>query len=112
MKNIDAFDGFLRNNFLKAKLNIADDGFTKKVLRNLPMVEHPLRRYLILYLACLIAVFIFVISSGYRSLFMAMIDIFSNGVNLTKPSAISLVVVAVFTGASICIARIEYEGNI
>ena len=112
MKSIDDFDRFLKNNFQKVEINIEDDGFTDKVLRNLPLVETSLKRNLILYLACTIAVLIFIISSGYKSLLMSMIDIFSNGFHLIKPSLISVVVISVFIGVSTCIARIEYDKNI
>lgn len=109
MKNIDDFDVFLKNNFQKVENNITDDGFTDKVLRNLPIVESSLKRNLILYLACTISVLIFIFSSGYKSLLMSMIDIFSNGFHLIKPSLISLVVISVFVGVSFSIARIEYD---
>jgi len=112
MKNMDEFDGFLKKSFQETGRYIEDDGFTERILRNLPMVEQPLRRNILLFLACIIAVFLFVISSGYKSLFMAMMEIFGNGVNLIKPSMISIVILSIFIGVSMCIARIEYEKNI
>ena len=111
MKSIDDFDVFLKNNFQKAENNIEDDGFTNKVLRNLP-VEPSLRRTLILYLACSLSALIFIISSGYKSLLMSLIDIFNYGFHLIKPSLISLVVVLIFIGVSFSIARMEYDKNI
>jgi|WetSurSiteA1Bulk_404760.scaffolds.fasta_scaffold175930_1 hypothetical protein len=112
MKNIDDFDRFLKDNFQKGEINIPDDGFTDNVLRNLPKSEPSLKRNLILYLACTIAVLIFIISSGYKSLFMSMIDVFNNGIHMVRPSLISFVVISVFIGVSICIARIEYDKNL
>jgi hypothetical protein len=111
MKSIDDFDVFLKNTFQKAENNIPDEGFTDKVLRNLP-VESSLRRNLILYLACTISVLIFIISSGYKSLLMSLIDIFGNGFHLVKPTIISLVVISIFIVVSFCIARMEYDKNI
>jgi len=114
MKSTDDFDKFLINNFQKDENHIEDGGFTDKVLRNLPLVEPSLKlkRNLILYLACTIAVLIFIISSGYKSLLISMTDIFSNGFHLIKPSFISVVVILIFIGVSACIARIEYDKNI
>ena len=112
MKSIDDFDRFLKNNFQKVEMNIEDSGFTDKVLRNLPLVESSLKRNLILYLACTIAVLIFLISSGYKSLLLSMIDIFSNGFHLIKPSLISVVVISAFIVISTFIARIEYDKSI
>ncbi len=109
MKSIDDFDVFLKNNFQKVENNITDDGFTDKVLRNLPIVESSLKRNLMLYLACTISVLIFIISSGYKTLLMSMIEIFSNGFHLIKPSLISLVVISIFIGVSFCIAKTEYD---
>ncbi len=109
MKGIDDFDRFLKNNFQKVENNITDDGFTDKVLRNLPLVETSLKRNLILYLACTISVLIFIISSGYKSLLMSIIDIISNGLLMQKPSIISLVVILIFITVSFCIARTEYD---
>jgi hypothetical protein len=111
MKSVDDFDGYLKNSFQKIENNIADDGFTDKVLRNLPIAESSLKRNLILYLACTISVLIFLISGGYKSLLIAANDIFRNGLHLIKPSLISFVVILVFIGVSFCIARIEYDKN-
>jgi hypothetical protein len=112
MKNADEFDEFLKTSFHKIDRNIADDGFTEKVLHNLPMVEHSLRRNLILYLACAIAGFIFVISSGYKSLLMSVMVIFSDGLHLNNHTYTAVVVITFFIGVSIFITRIEYEKNI
>ena len=112
MKNVDDFDEFLKTGFRKMETNIEDNGFTEKVLQNLPIDEYPLRRNLILYLACAIAAFIFVVSSGYKSLIMSVMLIFNNGLYLNKHSIIAFVVITFFIGVSIFIARIEYERNI
>jgi thiamine transporter ThiT len=111
MKNIDNFDVFLKYILQKDENNIADEGFTDNILRNLP-VEPSLRRNLIIYLACTVSGLIFIISSGYKSLLLSLIDIFSNGFHLIKPSLISLVVVSIFIGVSLCLARMEYDKNI
>jgi hypothetical protein len=112
MKSIDDFDGFLKTGFLKIDNKIADDGFTDKVLSNLPVVESSLKRNLILYLACTISVLIFIISGGYKSLLLSVNDILRDGFHSIKPSLVSLVVILVFIGVSFCIARTEHDKNI
>jgi hypothetical protein len=76
------------------------------------MVVNSLRRNFILYLACAIAAFLFVISSGYKSLLMSVMVIFSDGLHLNNHSYTAFVVITFFIGVSIFIARIEYEQNI
>ena len=112
MKSTDDFDRFLKTGFQKIEKDIADDGFTEKVLGNLPIVESSLKRNLILYLACTIAVLIFIISGGYQTLLLSINDISRDGFHSLKPSLISLVVIMVFIVISICIARNEYDKNI
>lgn len=109
MKRTDDFDGFLKNSFRKVEYKIEDDGFTDKVLRNLPVVESSLKRNLILYLACIIAVSIFIFSSGYKSLFLSVNDIVRDGFHMVETSLISFIVISVFIGVSLGIARIEYN---
>ncbi len=112
MKSTDDFDGFLKNSFQKIEKNIADDGFTDKVLGNLPIGESSLKRNLLLYLACIISVLIFIISGGYQSLLLSINDIIRNGFHSLKPSLISFFVIAIFIVVSYCIARNEYDKNI
>jgi hypothetical protein len=112
MKSMDDFDEFLKDNFQKVENIIPDDGFTEKVLGNLPIVETSLKRILILYLACTVSVFIFIISNGYKSLILSMTDIFSNAIHMIKPSLISLVAISVFVVVSFCIARVEHDNVI
>jgi hypothetical protein len=112
MKSDDGFDGFLKNSFQKVEKEIADDGFTEKVLANLPVVESSLKRNLILYLACVISVLIFTISGGYQSLLLSANDILRNGFHSIKPSLVSFVVIGIFIFVSFCIARNEYDKNV
>jgi hypothetical protein len=112
MKNTDDFDGFLKDSFQKIGKNIEDDGFTDKVLGNLPIVESSLKRNLILYLACTISVLIFIFSGGYQSLLLSITDILRNGSHSLRPSLLSFVVIIVFIGVSFFIARNEYDKNI
>jgi hypothetical protein len=72
----------------------------------LPEDEPGLSRNLNLYFACSIGVFIFVLSNGYKALLTSILELFSNGIHLLKPTMIS------FIGVSFCIARIEYEKQI
>ncbi|HEX2394632.1 MAG TPA: DUF5056 domain-containing protein [Bacteroidales bacterium] len=109
MKSMDDFDKFLKNKLQRTEINIADDGFTEKVLDRLPVDEPALSRKLILYFACSIGALIFVVSNGYKSLLISMIDLFSNGIHLIKPTLISMVVISAFAGISFCIVRIEFE---
>lgn len=112
MKSTDNLDGFLKKSFQKVEKDIADDGFTDKVLGKLPIVESSLKRNLILYLACIISVLIFIISGGYQVLLLSINVILRNGFHSLKPSLISFVVIMVFIGVSFCIARNEYDKNI
>ena len=111
MKSIDEFDEFLKDRFQRIYNNVEDEGFTEKVLANLPESESSLKRNLILYLACIVSVSVFIISSGYKSLLMSINDIARNGLHSTQQSLIPLVVVAVFISISFCIAGVEYHKN-
>ena len=112
MNKDDDFDQFLQSEFRKAESKIADEGFTQQIVSKLPMQKlRPKKRNYILYLSSIIPVFIFFISSGYKSLLISLIDLFNNGFHLVKPSFISLFVISVFISISCCIAWNEYNKN-
>jgi thiamine transporter ThiT len=108
MNKNDDFDNFLKSNFQKSKRTIDDDGFTQRVLSNLPANRaFTIKRSIILYLASIISVLVFFISSGYKSLLVSLIDIINNGSHLVMPSLLSFFVIAVFFGTSFYIAKTE-----
>jgi hypothetical protein len=113
MSKTDDFDQFLKNSFEKSDYNIADDGFTEGVISNLPENRIFLRnRIFILYLTSLLSVLIFFISSGYKSLLYAAIDIFNNGFHSISPSFNSIFVIVALVSVSVVISRIEYNDNL
>jgi hypothetical protein len=113
MSKTDDFDKFLKSRFQKTEYHIADEGFTERVISNLPTNRlFPIKRNFILYLSSTLSVLIFFISSGYKSLLISIIEILTNGFHLIKPSFISFVVILVFIGVSLYIARIEHDKNL
>ena len=110
MSKTDKFDAFLKSGFEKNKYTIADEGFTERVISNLPANRIPLiNRKFILYLSGALSVFIFYISNGYKPLFLSIIDIFNHGFHCIKPSLISFFVILVFISVSFIISRIEHD---
>jgi hypothetical protein len=111
----DDFDLFLKESFQKEACNIKDEGFTDKVISRLPAPVSgryiPFKRNLILLTLSILSVLIFIISNGYKSLFNSFFDLYSNGLYLTKPSLISLVVISVFISVIFFITRIEHDRN-
>jgi hypothetical protein len=113
MKGKDDFDEFLNDKFQKSQFNIEDEGFTDRIVSNLPACEvFIIKRKYIIYLAGILSFLIFLVSGGCKSLIISMIDIFNNGIHRINPSSLSsLVVLSVFIGISFFIARIEYNKN-
>jgi hypothetical protein len=108
MSKTDEFDELLKSSFEKSKYTIADEGFTKTVISNLPTNRIPLiNRKFILYLSSALSLFIFYLSNGYKSLFLSIIDIFNNGFHWIKPSLTSFFVILVFISVSFIISTIE-----
>lgn len=113
MSNADNFDDFLKNSFKKTNDNIADEGFTEKVIANLPTNRiFSINRNFILYLSGTLSILIFFISSGYEAIFASVADIFTNGFHGIKPSPISFFVILVFIGVSFIISRIEHNEDL
>lgn len=113
MSKTDDFDKFLKNSFEKSDYNIADDGFTEGVISNLPTNRIFLsNRNFILYLTSLLSFLIFFISSGYKSLVYAAIDIFHNGFHLIRPSFNSILVIVALVSVSVVISRVENNDNL
>ena len=113
MTKTDEFDEFIKSGLEKNKYVIEDEGFSKRVISNLPANRIPLiNRKSILYFSGALSVFIFYISNGYKSLILSMIDIFNNGFNLIKPSMNSFFVILVFIGVSFIISRIEHDEDL
>jgi hypothetical protein len=113
MSSPDDFDEFLKSSFEKTNYTIADEGFSKRVMANLPENRIPLiNRNYILYLSCALAVFIFFVSNGYKALFLSLIDILSNGFHSITLSLNSFFVIAVFISVSFIISRIEHDEDL
>jgi hypothetical protein len=112
MNRNDDFDKFLQSNLQKTEHEIEDDGFTQRVISNLPTIKfYAIKRNYILYLASILSVLIFFISSGYKSLLASLADIYNSLFLLIKPSIISIFVISVFIGVSVYIAINEYNEN-
>lgn len=113
MTNADDFDEFLISSFEKTNNNIADEGFTKKVIVHLPPKRiFSTDRNFILYLSGALAVLIFFLSSGYKAIIASVSDIYNNGFHATALSLNSFFVIAVFIGVSFIISKIEHDENL
>ncbi len=113
MSRPDDFDKFLKSSFEKTKYNIADEGFTKRVISQLPGHRiFTINRNFILYLSGALSVLIFFISSGYKAIFASVSDIFTNGFHAITLSLNSFLVIAVFISVSFIISRIEHDDNL
>jgi len=101
MSKSDDFDKFLKNSFQKVESSIKDEGFTEKTISNLPSIGFiSFKRNIILFVVSVLSVLIFIISSGYKSLF-----------NLIRPSLISFFIIAFFISVLYYIASIVYDKN-
>jgi hypothetical protein len=113
MSKPDEFDVFLKSGFNNNKYTIADEGFTERVISNLPTNRIPLiNRKFILYLSSALSIVIFYFSNGYKSLFLSIIDIFNNGFHWIKPSLTSFFVILVFISVSFIISSIEHNEDL
>jgi Domain of unknown function (DUF5056) len=112
MNKDDDFDKFLTSSFQKGSGNIEDEGFTQRVISNLPKTELvKIKRNYILYLSIILSVLIFFISGGYKPFINAIINTFNNRIFLMKPSIISVFIILVFISVPFFISRIEYNKN-
>ena len=112
MSKSDDFDKFLKNSFQKVESSIKDEGFTEKTISNLPSIGFiSFKRNIILFMVSVLSVTIFIISSGYKSLFNSIFDIFNNGFYLIRPSLISFFIIAFFISVLYYIASIVYDKN-
>jgi hypothetical protein len=113
MSKTDDFDQFLKCGFEKNNFTIADEGFTEKVISQLPARRiFTINRNFILYLSGLLAVLIFLISNGYKAIFDSVSDIFNNGFHSITLSLNSFFVIVVFITVSFIISRIEHDENL
>ena len=113
MNNADDFDEFLISSFKKTNYNIADEGFTEKVISQLPVHRNfTINRSFILYISAALSVLIFLISSGYKAIYASLNDIFANGFHAITLSLNSFFVIAVFITVSFIISRIEHDDNL
>lgn len=113
MSRPDDFDELLKSSFEKTNYNIADEGFTEKVISQLPAHRNfTINRNFILYLSGLLSVLIFLISNGYKAIFASLNDIFANGFHAITLSLNSFFVIAVFITVSFIISRIEHDDNL
>jgi len=113
MNKTDDFDKYLKSSFQKLDFKIADEGFTEKVLTNLPTNRFSsINKNFILFFSGALSGLIFIISNGYKSILIAVSDILSNGFQLIRPSLISIFVVTVFISVSFYIARIGYNKSL
>ena len=110
MSNDDDFDEFMKSSFEKTNHNLADDGFTEKVISQLPKRRiFGINRNFILYSSGALSVLIFFISSGYKAIFASLSDVFANGFHSITSSLNSFFVIAVFISVSFIISRIEHD---
>jgi hypothetical protein len=110
MSKNDDFDKFLKDIFQKDNRLIKDEGFTEKVISNLPARRSiSLKRNGILFIVSILSVSIFFISTGYNTLFNSIFEILNNISYLIKPSLISVIIICVFISVQFCIAKIEYD---
>jgi len=101
MNRNDDFDKFLKSEFQKSERTLEDEGFTQRVISNLPAKRvFTNKRNFILGLSGFISVLLFLISTGYKFLLISLIDIINNGSQLIMPSLLSFFVIAVFFGTS------------
>jgi hypothetical protein len=113
MSSPDKIERFLISDFEKNKHTIADEGFTEKVISNLPDKRiFLINRNFILYALSAISVLIFLISNGYKAVFLSVIDIFQSGFYRNKPSPVSFFVILVFISVSFIISRIEHNEDL
>jgi len=113
MSKTDEFDKILKNGFEKSHNAIPDEGFTEKVIARLPAKGNSLlSRNLILFLSCILSLFIFLISNGYRSLLLSVFNLFNSGLHSVEPSLSSFFIILIFISVSFVISRIEYNEDL
>ncbi len=113
MNENDDFDKFLKSKFQKSERTIEDEGFSQRVITNLPAKRvFTIKRNFILGLSGIVSVLLFLISTGYKFLLISLIDIITNGSHLTMPSQLSFFVIAIFFGTSCYIAKTEYNKTV
>jgi hypothetical protein len=113
MNRNDDFDKFLKSKFQKSERTIEDEGFTQRVVTNLPAERvFTSKRNFILGLSGIVSVILFLISTGYKFLLISLIDIINSGSHLIMPSLLSFFVITIFFGTSFYIAKTEYTKTV
>ncbi|UCH14163.1 MAG: DUF5056 domain-containing protein [Bacteroidales bacterium] len=110
MNKNDDFDKFLKNRFQKARYKIKDDGFSEKVISNLPKIsDYSIRRNFVIYVFGILSVVLFFISNGFKSLIISVIEVLNNSSHLITPSLMSLIVIMAFLSIIVFITGLEYN---
>ena len=110
MSETDDFDEFLKSGFEKNNFNMADEGFTERVISNLPAKRvFTINRNFIIYFSAALSVLIFFISSGYKAILLSVTDILNHGFHPVSSSLMSVFVILVFISVSFIISRIEHN---
>lgn len=112
MNKNDDFDKFLKNRFQKARYKIKDDGFSEKVISNLPKIrDYSIRRNFVIYAFGILSVVLFFISNGFKSLIVSVVEVLNNSLHLITPSFMSLIVIMAFLSIIVFITGLEYNRN-
>jgi len=110
MKKNDDFDKFLKNRFQKAKIDIKDDGFTEKVISNLPKItDYSIKRNIVIFAFGIISIVLFFVSNGFKSLISSIIEGLNNSSHLIMPSFTSLIVIIAFLSIIVFITGLEHN---
>jgi len=110
MNKNDDFDKFLKNRFQKAKFNVKDNGFTERVISNLPKLRYySIKRNIVLFISGILSIVLLFILNGFITLTISIIEVLNNSSHLTKPSLMSLIVIVVFLSIIVFITGLEYN---
>jgi hypothetical protein len=93
MNITDDFDKFLEEHFQNAKYDIKDEGFSEKVISNLPNHrDSSVKRNIILFISCIFSLIIFIVAGGSQPIISSTIEIINKSSHLLIPSVTSLIV--------------------
>lgn len=101
MSKTDEFDDFLHASFAKNKTTIVDDGFSNKVMTQLPAKRvFSIKRGLVLFTSSTMAVLIFIVSNDCRLLFHTIITALTSVVHYIQSP------VTLFMALAVCISML------
>lgn len=109
----DNFDEFLKSEIGKSSIQSPDNGFSDRVVANLPIRKRVLaRRELIIITSTLFSAFVFILSNGFYSFIEGVTTLFGSFIYQKLPNYEFVIVLLAFIFISVLIPLVELRKRV